>query len=1057
MAQSATTSRSIPEVLASSNNELNVSDNSDSDIENDESDIENTCDTIQARAREFYSTSVIQDQSENTCSLNQNDELEDPSRLRINALFANDCNCTKKFFTKLSTFREQAYDVSLSVCEFTKAERDIYLLSKLENLEITDSVFRGEKRERKRYRYSFQGVEICEFTWRNIYNIGRSEFKSLKQHLNANGVTPRSHGLSGRKSNHGHSFEVIENTIKFIKRYADEFGLPLPAAPRATDNTPPILLPCSESKKYVHSKYVSSCVNSEQQYVQLTVFKEVWNACVPHIQFMKPKTDLCKTCFQLREDISGSISEDAKLVTTQKLIDHIQSARTEREYYKLCTQRSRDELKLAESPIGKYNTPCSKNFENVHYTFDFSQYVNLPHSSQQVGALYFLTPRKVQIFGVCDENFPMQTNYLIDEQQTIGENGSRTHGPNAVLSMLHHYLHGKNSLYDSQRMRQSTREREENNGNENPEGLPFEVKDLDTQSADVFSSLLVKEGYHHYEARVMLAGEQGLGKTTIARYLVGRGPTNIRNSTDGIDIYNGLSFFDRETYEWVQGKQDFTLSEIAISRLLRQEEDTSADLHLNKMNLMEVEEELSDNESSYIIRDNPLPDQSDKTQNKYSNNDNDVDRSITNIGMSLENTPMEALPVFSNDTTEENPKRDNIRIALQGDPYFCKKDKVECPNAGGLRITEGFAENQGRLEVYYKGEWGTVCDNQFTNVDAEVACKQLGYCSGLMIPPHKVDDGIGTIWLNNVNCSGSESGLLNCTFNTDASNCRHCGLRITDGFAGNQGRLEIKNKGEWGTLCDDQFENVDAEVAYRQLGYWLVLRLKLPSTKVNDGIGTIWLNNVNCSGSESYLLNCTYNYDTSRCRHYHDVGIHCFLNCSTENEGDMCITDGFAKNQGRLEIYYKDEWGTLCDNEFDNVDAEVACRQFGYCSGLKLPSNKVNDGIGTIWFNNVNCVGSESNLVNCTYNHDISSCRHYHDVGIHCFLNCSTEEGGDLRLIKGYAKNQGQLEINYKGEWGTVCDNQFENVDAKVACRLLGYWCVLHLERDTKCTFYFKL
>ncbi|VDI42640.1 Hypothetical predicted protein [Mytilus galloprovincialis] len=40
----------------------------------------------------------------------------------------------------------------------------------------------------------------------------------------------------------------------------------------------------------------------------------------------------------------------------------------------------------------------------------------------------------------------MQTNYSIDEQQTIGENGSRTHGPNAVLSMLHHYLHG--NTYD---------------------------------------------------------------------------------------------------------------------------------------------------------------------------------------------------------------------------------------------------------------------------------------------------------------------------------------------------------------------------------------------------------------------------------------------------------------------------------------------------------------------------------------------------------------------------------------------------------------------------------
>ncbi|XP_071141934.1 CD5 antigen-like [Mytilus edulis] len=380
----------------------------------------------------------------------------------------------------------------------------------------------------------------------------------------------------------------------------------------------------------------------------------------------------------------------------------------------------------------------------------------------------------------------------------------------------------------------------------------------------------------------------------------------------------------------------------------------------------------------------------------------------------------------------------------------------------GLRITEGFAENQGRLEVYYKGEWGTVCDNQFANVDAEVACKQLGYCSGLMIPPHKVYDGIGTIWLNSVNCSGSESRLLNCTFNTDASNCRHYGdvgihcflncsqdgeggLRITDGFAVNQGRLEINNKGEWGTLCDDQFENVDAEVACdlritdgfaknqgrleiyykgewgtlcddpfenvdaevacKQLGY--CSGLKLPSNKVNDGIGTIWFNNVNCSGSENHLLNCTYNHDISPCRHYHDVGIHCFLNCSTAADGDLRIIKGFVENQGRLEINYKGEWGTVCDNNFEDVDAEVACRQLGYRSGLMLPAHKVDDGIGTIWLNHLNCSGSEGNLVNCTYNHDISPCRHYHDVGVHLYLNCSTE---DEEAIASIAPLDGSFE-----------------------------------------------
>ena len=31
-------------------------------------------------------------------------------------------------------------------------------------------------------------------------------------------------------------------------------------------------------------------------------------------------------------------------------------------------------------------------------------------------------------------------NYLVGEHQTIGENGSGSHGPNTVISLLHHYL-----------------------------------------------------------------------------------------------------------------------------------------------------------------------------------------------------------------------------------------------------------------------------------------------------------------------------------------------------------------------------------------------------------------------------------------------------------------------------------------------------------------------------------------------------------------------------------------------------------------------------------------
>ncbi|CAC5424574.1 DMBT1 [Mytilus coruscus] len=373
---------------------------------------------------------------------------------------------------------------------------------------------------------------------------------------------------------------------------------------------------------------------------------------------------------------------------------------------------------------------------------------------------------------------------------------------------------------------------------------------------------------------------------------------------------------------------------------------------------------------------------------------------------------------------------------------------------GALRISAGYAKHHGRLEIYYRGEWGTVCDNHFGNIDAEVACRQLGYCSGIMQPANRIRSGYGAVWLNGVNCSGSESKLLDCNFNNVTSQCEHyedvgihcflnCStedegaLRISAGYAKHHGRLEIYYRGEWGTVCDNHFGNIDAEVACRQLGY--CSGIMQPANRIRSGYGAVWLNGVNCSGSESKLLDCNFNNVTSQCEHYEDVGIHCFLNCSTEDEGGLRITAGYAKHQGRLEIYYRGEWGTVCDNHFGNVDAEVACRQLGYCSGIMQPANRIRSGYGAVWLNDVNCSGSESKLLDCKFNNVTSQCEHYEDVGIHCFLNCSTEDDGGLRIADGYAKNQGRLEVSHNGEWGTVCDNNFEDIDAEVACKQLGY------------------
>ena len=51
------------------------------------------------------------------------------------------------------------------------------------------------------------------------------------------------------------------------------------------------------------------------------------------------------------------------------------------------------------------------------------------------------------------------------------------------------------------------------------------------------------------------------------------------------------------------------------------------------------------------------------------------------------------------------------------------------PFSGMIRLQGGDYSNEGRVEVYCNGQWGTICSTEFSYTDAKTICKQLGYDS----------------------------------------------------------------------------------------------------------------------------------------------------------------------------------------------------------------------------------------------------------------------------------------------------------------------------------------
>ncbi|XP_053404637.1 neurotrypsin-like [Mercenaria mercenaria] len=257
-------------------------------------------------------------------------------------------------------------------------------------------------------------------------------------------------------------------------------------------------------------------------------------------------------------------------------------------------------------------------------------------------------------------------------------------------------------------------------------------------------------------------------------------------------------------------------------------------------------------------------------------------------------------------------------------------------------------------------------------------------------------------------------------------------VRLVGGSSNGTGRLEIFNSGEWSTVYNSNFDQNDAAVVCKMLGFQESGLVSLFPNLFGPGTGSVIRTDFQCQGDESSLEKCSLPsnwYTSTSYSHSYDLAMSC-------KATPIRLVDGDDSQSGRVELFILNKWYTVCDDNFDGNDARVICKMLGFSdSGVSraYSESHFGQGYGGVIVTNLRCDGTENDLKQCRSSWGTNNnCDHREDAGVSCSRT-------QIRLVDGPTNTSGRVEVFHAGQWGTICSSGgFSTQDIKIICKMVG-------------------